>query len=366
MLLANHRKNLGSLVAIAMMFLVMGTLFPRFVHPASSSGQNWADGIHGLLLGLSIGINIGALLLAGRKCHVSRSPGLLLCLGLLTHSTSAAPNPAPNETHSGFFTTSDGVRVHYLEAGQGTPIVFVPGWSMPAWIWEKQIAHFAERYHVVALDPRDQGESDKVAFGNSTLRRSRDIQELLTHLKLSPTVLVGWSLAVPELLSYAEQFGGSNVRAYVLVDGMAWDKPNPQFVTAMLGMYQQVQNDRANFTDKFVRSMYHKPQSEEYIKRVEEASLQMPSDSAVAVSVSAVGRADWSPAIRKLDRPVLIMCETALKAMTADPITSLVPATQVELFPDAGHALFVDDPDHFNSVLENFLQKLPAPEKKGI
>jgi len=40
------------------------------------------------------------------------------------------------EAKSGFFTTSDGVKLHYLEAGQGPAIVFVPGWTMPGWIWE--------------------------------------------------------------------------------------------------------------------------------------------------------------------------------------------------------------------------------------
>lgn len=125
---------------------------------------------------------------------------------------------------SGTFTTSDGVRMHYLEAGSGPAIVFVPGWTMPAWIWDAQIKHFARQYHVAALDPRSQGESEKVSQGNSPERRSQDVKELCEHLKLGPAVLVGWSLAVPELLTYAEQFGGASVRAYVLVDGFLWEK----------------------------------------------------------------------------------------------------------------------------------------------
>src|SRR5207244_12981676 len=49
--------------------------------------------------------------------------------------------------------------------------------------------------------------------------------------------------SVPELLTYAEQFGGSRVRGYVLVDGFAWDKQDPQFITTMVGMYKQVQTN---------------------------------------------------------------------------------------------------------------------------
>ena len=92
---------------------------------------------------------------------------------------------------------------------------FEPGGNMPAWMWDPQIQYFAGHYHVVALDPRSQGDSDKPLEGNSPERRAQDIKELVDHLKLAPVVLVGWPLAAPELLSYAEQFGGGQVRAYV-------------------------------------------------------------------------------------------------------------------------------------------------------
>jgi seryl-tRNA synthetase len=108
---------------------------------------------------------------------------------------------------------------------------------MPAWMWDPQIQYFAGHYHVVALDPRSQGDSDKPLEGNSPERRAQDIKELVDHLKLAPVVLVGWPLAAPELLSYAEQFGGGQVRTYVLVDGFAGDKLDAHCVTAMPGMF---------------------------------------------------------------------------------------------------------------------------------
>ncbi len=282
---------------------------------------------------------------------------MLVCLLLLTWGASCA---VAAETRSGTFTTSDGVKLHYLEAGNGPAIIFVPGWTMPAWIWEKQIQHFSEHYHVIALDPRSQGESEKAAEGNYFERRAKDIDELIENRKLAPAVLVGWSLAVTEVLSYAEQFGGAGVRGYVLVDGLAWEKQDLQFVGAMLGMYTQIQTNRRQFTERFVRSMYKKPQSEEYIARVIAASLLMPTDSAIAASVSSVSRADWRPAMAKLDRPVLVMCESAIQAMTADPIKKNVPTARVEAFADAGHALFVDDAERFNTVLEGFVKNLPT------
>ncbi len=282
---------------------------------------------------------------------------VLIALVLIAATFAAASDAA--KARDGYFTTSDGVRLHYLEAGQGPAMVFVPGWTMPAWIWEAQIRHFSQHYHVIALDVRSQGKSAKVSEGNYPERRARDIYELIAAQKLAPAVLVGWSLAGADLLAYADQFGGSDIRAYVLVDAFAWDKLDPQFVTAMVGMYRQVQLNRREFTEKFVRSMYKKPQPEEYMQRVVAASLQVPTDTAIASSVNSVARADWTSAIRKLDRPVLITCETALKPMAADPVKALVPSTRVELFDAAGHALFVDDAEKFDNVVEDFLAHPP-------
>ncbi len=111
---------------------------------------------------------------------------ILLCI--LSVSSVLAQTTATT-TKSGFFKTSDGVRIHYLEAGSGRPIVFIPGWTMPAWIWQKQIDEFSKSYHVIAVDPRSQGESDKPTYGHLPETRSRDYKELVDQLGLKQPVL---------------------------------------------------------------------------------------------------------------------------------------------------------------------------------
>ena len=76
---------------------------------------------------------------------------------------------------------------------------------MPAEIWEPQLRYFSRTHKVVALDPRSQGRSDKPLEGNFVERRAQDIQELLSHLGPEPAVLVGWSLAVIELLQLIDR-----------------------------------------------------------------------------------------------------------------------------------------------------------------
>ena len=120
----------------------------------------------------------------------------------------AVPSLVAQGAKSAFFKTSDGIQIHYLEAGSGRrAIVFIPGWTMPAWIWQKQIDEFSKTYHVIAIDPRSQGESDKPTYGHMPETRSRDYKELVDHLGLKRPVMVGWSMACGELVKYAGQFG---------------------------------------------------------------------------------------------------------------------------------------------------------------
>ena len=277
---------------------------------------------------------------------------ILLCI-------LSAPIVQAQATKSGFFKTSDGVRIHYLEAGSGRPIVFIPGWTMPAWIWQKQIDEFSKNYHVIAVDPRSQGESDKPPYGHLPETRARDYKELVDQLGLKHPVLVGWSMACGELVKYAEQFGTDDTAGLVLVDGFLTDHPSPEMFVALSGWMNQLQLDRQKQADGFVRTMYKKPQSDDYLNRVIDASAQVPADTAVILIYNMIAVKDFSPGLARMNRPVLFTYQPETQ-QTADFLKSkLGDNLRLERFDGDGHALFVDDPQKFNHVLGEFLQSLP-------
>jgi len=265
------------------------------------------------------------------------------------------------EFRSGHFLTSDGVKLHYLEAGSGPTLVFVPGWTAPAEIWEPQLDHFAATHRVIALDPRSQGRSDKTPEGHYLARRGKDIGELIEHLDAAPAVVVGWSLAVLEVLTYAQEFGSEALRAAVLVDmfigkDLKPDDPHP-LAAPWLSPFQV---DREAFTHAFVRGMYRSEQSDEYLESIAQAMLATPTNTAVTLvtNVYPLGSGDWRSALDSLDRPVLYVV-TAGNTGQAEMVRERRPEARVEVFDGAGHALFVDKPEQFNRVLEEFLATLP-------
>ncbi|HLW83812.1 MAG TPA: alpha/beta hydrolase [Candidatus Sulfotelmatobacter sp.] len=278
-----------------------------------------------------------------------------LAVALLCISASSATAQAAK---SGFFKTSDRIRIHYLEAGSGRPIVFIPGWTMPAWIWQKQIDEFSKKYHVIAVDPRSQGESDQPTYGHLPETRARDYKELVDSLALQRPVLVGWSMACGELAKYAQQFGSDNVAAFVLVDGFLSDTPSPEMLAAISGWMNQLQQDRQKQADGFVRSMFKKPQPEDYLKRVIDASTQVPADAAVVLIYNMIAVKDFSAGLARMNR--VLFAYQPESQPSADFLKSkLGDKLRLERFEGDGHALFVDEPEKFNHALEEFVRALP-------
>ncbi len=286
----------------------------------------------------------------GRKVNVRRFFWLVPVL-LLAGTVAVSANPAVKD---GYFTTSDGVRLHYLEAGSGPAIVFVPGWTNPAWIWEPQVRHFSKKYRVVALDPRSQGESEQVTEGHYPERRAQDIRELMEHLQLPPAVLVGFSMGVGEVLSYVDQFGTEALRGVVLVDGRIGSEVNIQKLNEFFGFVKQLNMNRRQWIEQFLPVAFKKPQPEAYLKRITAASLKVPTNTAIALLAGYWGR-DWRPVLEKLDKPVLYTI-TKPNESQGEMLKTKLPSARVELFPEAGHVLFADETDRFNAILEEFAQ----------
>jgi microsomal epoxide hydrolase len=298
--------------------------------------------------------------------HLAATALLGLLFGTALTHTAGAQEGVVKGTTSGFVTTADGVRIHYLEAGrqgseQKTPtLLFIPGWTMPGWIWEKQIEHFAKITRVMAMDPRSQGESTKTTEGLYPDARARDIKAVVDQLHLAPVVLVGWSMGVTEIASYVDQFGSDSLAGIVLVDGSA--SFDDQLALNILKFAGTLMKERRKYTEAFVRNMYKKPQSEEYIQRLVSAALETPTADAMALFVGAFST-DNRPALSKFGRPtLLVVTKSPFDSMYFD-MQKRIPGARLEQFEDAGHALFVDDAERFNALVEQFVKSLPPTGK---
>jgi non-heme chloroperoxidase len=253
-----------------------------------------------------------------------------------------------------YFTSGDGVRLHYIEEGSGETLLFVPGWLMPAEIWRYQIDHFSPRYRVIAFDPRSQGDSQLAPAGNNIRRRAEDLKELIDHLQSRRVVLVGWSLGVLEALQYVNTHGDGKVAALVFVDNAVGEEP-PQSGDEAI-RYDGPRNRQREMAT-FVGSMFRSPQSPDYLAWLTDQVLRAPPETGTSLLYIPYSKAYWRSVVYKTRKPLLYTVSASLRRQ-AENLQRKRKETTIEVFAGAGHALFVDEPERFNASLAAFLEKV--------
>jgi pimeloyl-ACP methyl ester carboxylesterase len=126
-----------------------------------------------------------------------------------------------------FFTSRDGVRLHYELEGSGPPLVFHLGAGADIELWRKAgyVGPLSRSYTCVLFDHRGHGESDHPTSveANHIDRYADDVATLVEHLGYSSVAFFGWSNAVtvglkaaevhPEMFDALILFGGIGRRA---------------------------------------------------------------------------------------------------------------------------------------------------------
>src|SRR5271154_5305021 len=236
---------------------------------------------------------------------------VLLLIALCLPAALAAHSNEKDGRGSGFVTTADNIRIHYIAGGTAAApgssptILFIPGWTMPAWIWDAQIDYFSKKFRVIAIDPRSQADSTMTDDGDSPTGRAADIEAGIQSLHLSPAILVGWAQGVADVVAYFKRYGSKSVAGFVLVDGFAGMDLSADMAKGFVGMDGQLINNREKFTEMFVRNMYKTPQSDEYIARLEKSALRTPTTVAVTDTMAML-TVDNRDVLKEIDKPTII------------------------------------------------------------
>jgi non-heme chloroperoxidase len=273
------------------------------------------------------------------------------------------------EIRSSTFITSDGVRLRVLETVPRGPagalantmpvVAFVPGWSMPANIWQPQLAAIGAGRRVAALDPRGQGESEIPARGFDIERRAADVRDFVA--RYDRVVLVGWSLGALEALQCVHRYGDARLEALVLVDSSVGEDSPPAPATRFIEALQQ---DRRATIKAFVREMFSSSRTALELDALVDAALRMPLEASLSLFPRGIPREHWRDIARRFSKPLLYVV-TEQFAAQARSLLQNRPGTRIAVFEAAGHALFVDEPDRFNQLLVTFFDEMVA-DARGV
>jgi len=271
----------------------------------------------------------------------------------------------------------NGIRLHYVEAGEGPLVVLLHGFPESWYSWRHQIPALADAgYHVVAPDMRGYNLSDKPRnwrqYDADTL--AQDIAGLIRHFGDERAYLVGhdWGAAVAYFTA---------MRHPELLEKLAiLNSPHPERMLSGLRTLRQLRKSWYMF-------FFQIPRLPEWLAARDNFSLgkrSLRADSPDAFSDSDLERyaQAWSQpgaltgmvnyyraALRRSPRAAMAelvpihtetlviwgMRDRHLGSELAEPLAQWVPNVRVERLPEATHWVQHDASERVNELLIEFL-----------
>jgi pimeloyl-ACP methyl ester carboxylesterase len=144
-------------------------------------------------------------------------PGLAALCVCLSLSAAVARVDAQNGTIVSHDAEVDGVKLHYMIAGHGTPLILLHGYAETSLMWKPIIPALAERFMVIAPDLPGIGDSGVPANGLDMKSAAIRIHDLAKSLGVQKAEVVGHDIGLMVAYAYAAQFP-AEVTKLVLMD----------------------------------------------------------------------------------------------------------------------------------------------------
>lgn len=288
-------------------------------------------------------------------------------------ASAAEATAAQTPAKPGEFTTNDGVKLSYVEAGSGKPLVMVPGWSQSAAEFKNQISGLSNRYRVIAIDLRGHGESAKPDHGYHIERLSADIHEFLVGNNLNDVALLGHSMGTSIIWGYWQQYGPDRVSKLILDDQMPMITSNPEWseqekqdagsVFDCASMYKTVNGlagpGGVKLTRKMITGMFTKRFPRQELDWVIQENLKMPRIYASRLLLNH-SMNDWRFLIPRINIPTLVIGGklSIVPWKSQVWVAHQIKGARLEIFEaneGGSHFTFLENPTKFNRIVTEFV-----------
>ena len=266
----------------------------------------------------------------------------------------------------------NGVTLHVEEVGSGEPIIFVHEFGGDARSWQPQVEHFSRHYRCVVYNARGYPPSDvpedETLYGQHL--STADLKGVLDALDIERAFVVGLSMGAYTGLMLTMQHP-ERVRALVFASGGsgAYPETRKQFLADTTAVAEKIL--QANSVEAAgISSGPSRVQLQNKNQTVWEQFAAHLSEH------SAVGSA-YTLRHVQAERPSLYDLTTELGAVTTPTLLVVgdedescldvnlylkrtMPYAGLSIFPKSGHLLNLEEPERFNSLIDEFFQTVQA------
>lgn len=269
----------------------------------------------------------------------------------------------------------NGMRLHYVDEGAGTPLVFVHGSLSDAGYWAGQIRPFARRYRAIAYSRRyDYPNVDPPEPGYSAVTDADDLAAFVHTLGLGKVVVIGHSYGALTGLFLAVRHP-ELVRALVLAEppaisllrdlpGDRAERGRAAYADIQRRMVEPMQaafrrGDREGGLRAFMSYVFDDPRAwDDLPERARRETLRDAKEWDVMMTTGTLFP-EVSPAeVRGITAPVLLLSGAKsypFLGLITEELAHLLPDRSSVVFADAGHQMWLQHPEECRRDVETFL-----------
>jgi len=257
------------------------------------------------------------------------------------------------------------VRLHITDAGEGRPIVLIPGWPLSDEMYEYQYSELIKHnFRVIGITLRGFGKSDKPYGDYDYGVHAMDIKKVFHKLQINDAVLGGFSMGGAIAIRYASLDDGAHVAKLALFGAAApvWtqrdDFPYNLPKSAVDDLIKQNYKDRPKLLHDFAKIFSAKETAlNEGIGNWLYGINLSASSYATAECLKALRDTDLRSDIEKIAIPTLIMHGKKDKICSfdlAEQMNAGIRNSHLVAFENSGHSLFLEETEKFNAELIKF------------
>lgn len=267
-----------------------------------------------------------------------------------------------------YFTTPDGCRL-FFEIRSDDPdkpfVVFLNGFTQTTVYWYGLVPKFCKHFSMLLYDARGQGSSGKGKNPPTLDQHVSDLSQLLAHLKIHPTHLVGLSHGARVALSHAAACPSDVLRLVLCGIGARDSRKTRHIIDSWHAILEA--GDLAAMAEAILPKVFGSAFLKKYnaiMTDIAAAVVERNQKDALLAQLKTLP-AYPPPASKHIEGPI----DCLVLVGDQDPLVTTAEAAELaahlqadhQVIPNAGHSLPVEAPDEFSSRVLNFL----APSRRA-
>lgn len=258
--------------------------------------------------------------------------------------------------------TQPTIKLHYVESGQGMPVVLLHGFPFDHRIWQAQQAALSTDYRVIAPDLRGHGQSPVPEGVYSMDAMAADVIALLDQLGIEKAVWVGHSMG-GYITMAALRYAPSRFSGMVLVATQPLADTTERRVQRLESA--KLAEKQGSSTIAFsMMGVLFSPTVEggsPMAQGVYEIMVNTPPMGVAGALRGMADRPDSTDTLRKISIPTLVIAgreDQIIKLDIAEQMAANIPAARLVTIEGSGHLPMIEKPDETIAALREFLKSL--------